>query len=303
MTNDDKTDTNKHSSDWKDWETSGENALNTARDLLKCGRYNYACYVGQEALEMYTKALLVQHDKDIDLVKEVSHSAGAYFFNAPIEYTSGMSKRNPDMRNISKSTMEKLRDDIGSKMQNPEMWNKMWLKSILAPSTMKDADVIPFKHPGQTKNKIRNAENDLISCCDPQLVQFLKYITDGRPIEDLPLRHMYERLMSYKDKPGVNDKSFKRLVPLLPLLKHSNAAYLAHIHQQCTRYPMIVDGQSVRFTKDEIYTLGISDGDYKSKRYVTNAHYTQEVAQNMLNKFEIAIADIKYCLHYNYKQP
>lgn len=300
MTNKDQTDKYNHSSDWKEWETSGENALNTARDLLKCRRYNYACYVGQEALEMYVKAFLVQHDKDIDLANEVGHSAWLYFFNATIEYTSGMSEYNPVMHNISKNTMEKQRDNIGSKMQNPEMWGKIWLAYILAPSAMKDVDVIPFKHPGQVKNEIKNAQNDLISCCNPQLVQFLKDITGGRPIEDLPLGQMFGVLMSYKDKPGVNDKTFKRLVPLLALLKHSNAMYLAHVHQQCTRYPMIVYGQSVRFSKDEISRLGISDGEYKSKRYVTNTHYTQKVAQNMLNKFEIVIDDIKYYLHHNY---
>ncbi len=65
---------------------------------------------------------------------------------------------------------------------------------------------------------------------------------------------------------------------------------------------MIVDGQSVKFSKDEIAGLGISGVDYGGKRYVTNAHYTQEVAQNMLAKFEAVIEDIKHCLHYDYKQ-
>lgn len=45
---------------------------------------------------------------------------------------------------------------------------------------------------------------------------------------------------------------------------------------------MIVDGQSVKFSKDEIAGLGISGVDYGGKWYVIHAHYTQEVAQNML---------------------
>ena len=300
MTNKNHTQIHKHSTDWKDWEKSGENALNTARKLLECEQYNYTCYVGQEALELYVKALLIQHDSQID-VAEVGHSAGLYFFDATKEHTSSTSERNPGMWDIIHSMLTKHRGDIFSKMKNPESWNKIWLAQILAPSAMKNNDVLFYKSPGQTKSKIRRAEDEVMKQCDPQQAELVKKATKGRSLKDFLPRDAFKVLMLYKDTLNVDDKAFKRLVPLLALANHLNALLLAMVHQQCTRYPTIVDGQAVKFSKDEINMLGIEDVNYKSKRSVTTVSYTPAMARNILDKFEAVIADIKYYLHYTGK--
>lgn len=298
MTNKDHAQPRDHSTDWRDWERSGENALSAARNLLEWGQYNYACYVGQEALELYVKALLVQHDPQIDVAKEVKHNAGLYFFDATKKHTRSAHEHNPEMWSIIHDTLTKHQEDLGCKMREPKSWNKIWLAHILAPSAIKDNDVPFYKSPGQIKSEIRKAKDDVMEQCDPQQAEFVKKVTKGRSLEDLSPKDAFEMLMSFKNKPGVDNTAFRRLVPLLALLGHLNALLLAMIHQQCTRYPTIVDGQAVRFSKDEIRNLGIKDVDYKSKRYVTTTSYTPAMAQNMLAEFEAVIVDIKRYLDY-----
>ena len=298
MTNKDHAQPRDHSTDWTDWEKSGENALSAARKLLECEQYNYACYVGQEALELYVKALLIQHDPQIDVAREVKHNAGLYIFDAVKEYASSMSERNPDMWNIIDSMLTKQREDLGCKMRDPKSWNKIWLAHILAPSAIKDNDVPFYKSPGQTKKEIRKANDDVMEQCDPQLAEFAEGVTNGRFLEGFPSKDAFRILMSYKNKPDVDNTAFRRVVPILALQENLNALLLAMVHQQCTRYPTIVDGQAVKFSKDEISEYGIADVDYKSKWYVTTTSYTPAMAQNMMDKFEAAIADIKYYLDY-----
>ena len=301
MTNKDHTQPHEHSTNWKDWERSGENAISAARKLLECKQYNYACYVGQEALELYVKALLIQHDPQIDVAKEVGHSAWLYFFDVTKEHIGSTPKHNPSMWDIIFGMLTKHRGDIFSKMKNPESQDQMWLAHILAPSAMKSNDIPFYKSPGQAKNEIRKASDEVIKQCDPRLTKFVENIIQNRFLEDFTPRDAFKVLMSCKDVPGVDDQAFGRLVPLLALVKHLNALLLAMVHQQCTRYPTIVDGQAVKFSKDEITILGIEDVDYKSKRYVTTVSYTPAMTQSMLDKFETVIADIKYYLDYTDK--
>lgn len=297
MTNRTQSNPHKHSSDWKDWENSGKNALKAARVLLKCGQYNYACYVGQEALELYGKALLVRHDEELNM-NEVRHQTWLYFFNAVLEYSSGISKRNPDAWNTFKNMLVEIQNEIKSKIRSPEMCDGMWLRHILAPSATKDADILVYKSPGQTIKKIKNAGNRAMQQCDPQLKKFVGDITDDRSIENISMKSITKKLESAVAASSTsNTKEYKRLIPVLKLITHVHALILANIHQQRTRYPIIVDGQSVKFSINEINNLGISNTDYESKRYVTNASYTADVAKSMFDMFEAAIDDIKRYLH------
>ena len=301
MTSKDHAQPYKHSTDWRDWERSGENALRAARKLLECEHYNYACYVGQEALELYVKALLVQHDPQIDVENEVGHNAWLYFFDATKEHASSMSEYNPGLWNTIDSPLTKLRNDLNSKMENSESQDKMWLAHRLAPSAIKGNDVPFYKSPGRIKKEIRRANDDAMEQCDPQQVRHMERLTKSRFLEDFPSKAAFKDLMSHKNKQDADNTPFRRLVPLLALEKHLNALLLAKVHQQCTRYPTIVDGQAVKFSKDEISEYGIADVDYKSKWYVTTTSYTHAMAQSMLDEFEAAIAGIKYCLDHTAK--
>ena len=248
---------------------------------------------------MYVKALLVQHDSEID-VNEIRHDTWLYFFNAVIEHAKDIAKFSPSAWRIIKDTLEKHRDDIKSKIQCPEIWDKSWLAYILAPSIAKDADAVYYKFPGRVRNEITDAGDGVIQQCDTRLVKIAENVTDGRFMDDFPTEMVFERLKSLTASTNISDTiEFKRLFPLLALTRHLNTMIRGLIHQQCTRYPFVVDGHSVTFPRNQIEELGIADSGYGNKRYVTNISYNHEVAQNLLDEFEAAVKDIVKYLHSN----
>lgn len=266
---------------WTEWEKSGKRALQAACTMLEHGHYNYACYVGQEALELFVKAFLLSHKQNADVK---SHATWKLLLKIAQERTNSSLNRKilgKEIKSQVMATLEHISCIFESKMGDVKFKEKLWAKHMSSPDTMLGDEVVYIKSSQKLRSHIIEVTQTVEQSEQPLsavVEDLIKKITDSESLTAL----VQQKTLSNFDLSQVDSRVTKKgKESILQLTSSLYAMYwlptifIAYSHQQYARYPEVVNNGSG----------------------YANEQYTQNVAQFFMERIMSTIDEIKKCLH------
>lgn len=247
-----------------DWAKSGAKAMMAARMLCEKEHFNYACYVGQEALELYVKAFLLDCKPSIDL-KCMGHRTWHYIIKTAkerIEFNT-CTKQIKSKEQIL-STFDEILNVFESKIEDKNGKQLLWLRHMSNPNTIKNDEVLFLKQPYKIKNKLGNTiESIKVEPLYAVTSHLVSAITGEDMTESIRQtktcskleQKMLEKIFSNKKKELVRE-----VISLLCSIYWLPTICAAYIHQQYARYPekILASNQSESRISNTCYNLGVT---------------------------------------------
>ena len=264
----------------KEWAVSGERALRAAEAMLKHSHYNYACYIGQEALELYVKAFLRRNDSAVDLK---THETWKPLLDMICRRTNRRisgKKVGAETKRQVMNTLKQISDIFQTKMSNESFKQELWQRHIKDPNSILCDDVFVLKSSASLKSKIIDTA-EMIEQGDQSfsvvVTGLIQKITGENSIIDLAKSETHPKMdFTVIDKLSKKEKEpLVEFAILLCSIYWLPTMFIAYSHQQYSRYPEKI----------------------KNRVDYTNSSYTYDTAKAFLERVNNTIEKIKTSLN------
>ena len=166
-----------------------------------------------------------------------------------------------------------------SKIGDERGKQRLWLKHITNPNTIKNDEVLLLKRPDKIKNKlggtIKNMKEEPLYVVMSQIVRDIIGKDMAESLKQTKTCSKLEPKMLEKVCTNKNKELVYEVISLLCSIYWLPTICAAYIHQQYARYPEKI------FSKDQL------------KHYTSNASYNHVVTQALLDRIECTINEIK----------
>lgn len=271
--------------DWKKWRESGKNALEVACLLHHHGRYSYACFVGQESLELYVKSFLLKYNPNTDPIK-IRHDPYGYVVGKLTEYVKQV--ESSGQPHIDMSDAQNAMEGIHATLRSLHggINRTLWMKHMSSPRNAGNnlladtmvSDKIKEDKPTHDSMKKTQADHPELSFVLPTLNE-----PDIATSIEMSRANLKTYIISIANLGSKNPAkafaehkwSIMESMSFFFVVRWNATISIAQSHQQYARYPENVD--------DSKYTA-------------SNAAYTKEVSQDLLDRVSHTIYEIETTL-------
>ena len=249
------------------------------------GRYSYACFVGQESLELYVKSFLLKYNPNTDPIK-IRHDPYGYVVGKLTEYVKQV--ESSGQPHIDMSDAQNAMEGIHATLRSLHggINRTLWMKHMSSPRNAGNnlladtmvSDKIKEDKPTHDSMKKTQADHPELSFVLPTLNE-----PDIATSIEMSRANLKTYIISIANLGSKNPAkafaehkwSIMESMSFFFVVRWNATISIAQSHQQYARYPENVD--------DSKYTA-------------SNAAYTKEVSQDLLDRVSHTIYEIETTL-------